>query len=303
MIALAFPLLLAFGTLIYILVGVVGFIFLERRLSALVQHRSGYPFSLGALISTFAEKKKKVLSKSDASSAMHAVFYFWLALPAVFLFMLFGSSVVGPEVASLPALFLVASSSLVLEVIFVHYCSDALEREGWRSRLTFRFAGLFGLAVSFWVIALISGDLSLSSISAWQNNQLLPLFLSSPGAFLSSIIAFIVISTLMRFDVQEQDKANHLRGRWQSQISLNKRAWFVGYLSLWVFCFFGGGSGFLASIFFPFKVLGLALLFIWLQVSLPAIRSTDLTESLFGLFLKATMLGILVEIAWIGFLL
>jgi NADH:ubiquinone oxidoreductase subunit H len=281
------------------------FLFMERLVSARVQHREGPGRHSRTDVLQVWRDYRKTRIKADSGEPLplrfRAALEVWRLLPAAFLLILLGgvvpSSMGGAELPLLLLLPLVAAS---LESLFLHATSDSRERIEWRRRLPLRIMGASVLALSFLATVLQAGVPSLGGVSSMQGSFPYHALFSSPGLFLSGIAAWGAIFLFANENPIENESELSLGNSHHYLVFFVRRLWVFCLLCFWVFVFLGGGETLAAKLLFPFKLFAALFLFLLLQNSFPRVRSTDAGELAVRWLFRLCLIGFVAEAVWVG---
>ena len=303
---LVFELACSVFVLLTLFVGTFGLLFCERFVHARTQHRDG-PGRDGRMdYCQVWTDFRKVRSKGwDSHTALSGRFRFalaaWVLLPLIFLLILLSPLL--PKTlsdAELPVLLLLPLLATGIEALFMHATTDTKERYEWRKHLILRIMGASMLYLSVMAVILRAGHSNLAAISSLQSHVPFHAILSSPGLFLCGIGAFAAIFLFAAESPVESRNEMSLKRSLQYLLFFVNKMWIFCLLCFWVFVFCGGFSPLFAKLAFPFKVVASLFFFTLIQVSFPRARSSDAAEITARWLLRLCLIGVLLEVVWVG---
>lgn len=296
----------ALFSLVFLFLGTVSLLFIERFVHARVQHRDG-PGLAGQV--DYAQVWKdllKVRGKSGGEALplplrIRMATYVWRFLPACFLLILMIIGLpAGLASADLPALLLLPMIAAAIDALLMHAAADSREGFSRRRLLPLKVLGATTLTLSVIAVSLRVGDLDLNSISAFQRYFPYHSILSSPGLLLCGITAFCSIYLFTsESPVQNLDDPS-LNHSMQYLTVFVQKMWAFCLLCFWVYVFAGGGEGLVTKILFPIKVALCLFVFTLLQASFPKIRTADAGELTARWLLRLCLIGCFLEAVWVG---
>ncbi len=296
----------ALSVFLFLFLGSIFFLFLERFVLARIQHRDG-PGRAGRIdfFQVWKDFLKTRVKKENLAAPLPKrfalVLFAWKLLPFIFLLILVGELLPPSlEAAELPALLLLPIIAVALEALAMHGALDANERFEWRKRIVLSLMGASALFLSVFAVALRVGQLSLHSVSEFQSFFPYLSLASSPGLFLCALAAFCSIFLFANESPIQHQTELSLNRSMQYQIFLVRKMWIFCLVVFWVFVFLGGGEGLLAKIFLSLKVAVVLFFLILLQASFPRMRSADAGEFTVRWLLRLCLFGFLLEAAWVG---
>ena len=147
------------------------------------------------------------------------------------------------------------------------------------------------------------GSVELEIFNQRQSHFPFLIALSSPAAFLSSIISFISLFFIFGLPPIGQLHEKHVGVNSIYLLLCAKRLWIVATTSFVVFLYFGGDMWHFGGALFYFLRLFLFLfLLILIGVVLPSLRSSSSLEILVKFLLPAVVCCLVFEIFWMGLL-
>lgn len=274
--------------------------FLERKLSARTQHRRG-PSSAGGhgewqLLADFL----KVMTKESAYKP-RLIPVLLVLLPFLFSFLLFGlfdqTRVYGSEMMALFLLVLAATTLDTFDLLVIRNTRDLFERRG------VILASLIGICFLLYTQASVVmgvGSMSMNEIVRAQTKFPFNNLFSSPGLFLCGLAGLGCPVFLFSIHPLSPSDEKVDSGDGSYQRFWVRRAWLVAFACYWVFLFGGGLSGLLALPFFLIRLFAVLGLLLFAQVSLSRMRSGDALVLAFKSFVPLAILGLLIEVVWMG---
>lgn len=292
---------------LFIFAGTFFLLFLERFVYSRVQHRDG-PGRHGEVdyyqvLKDFLKIIKKDHSNDPfISKRFHLVLAFWKILPFLFGIVLLGR--ITPHVfgvADLLILFFICSLSVAGEAILIYATQSERERYEMQRSLNLKILGIGVLFISSVALTLRISESNLKAISHSQDMLPFHAILSSPGLFIVGITAFLSTYLIASVEPVQGDESVSLAGSWQYSFFFTKRMWIFCLLAYWVFAFCGGFEGIVAKIVFPLKLALAIFFFIFLQTTMPKMRMSDAGETTVKWLIPLCLLGLSLEILWVGF--
>lgn len=287
---------------IFLLFGLAIFYsWLEQSIMARAQQRSGSNRldSYGAW-QLFADWRKHALKERKREGRTPFLAQASRFLPFGYMILFFGVLPYA-QAESLGIFTLLAGIGLglTLTLALVFQAEDTADRFEYKRGLATAFLGWLVLAICFSVAAAHVGSASWQKILDEQRGAPFLLALHDPATFLAaffSLAASVYASGLYPLADALEYPA---RGAWARTAYWAQRFWFVALIALWAAVFCGGIQ--LTWWGVAWLVLRLALvllLVIWVQMALPRIRASDAAAFAARWLVPASLLTLLLELAW-----
>ncbi len=308
-------LLLAVGlTLLLVLTGALVMLYLERKVQAIIQDRTG-PHHVGpfGLLQTFADAIK-LLSKEDVRAKATDKGFFLMAplivfspMVASFVVLPFSPDFVGADL-NIGLLYLTTLGSMAVLGIVI---------AGWASNNKYSLIGGLrsaGQLISYEVpqilslvtVVLVVGSLSMVDITRSQAGPLVN-FLVLPFAFIGYFISALAETNRTPFDLPEAESelvAGYLTEysgmRWSVLIGLAEYGNVTVVCSIMTTLWFGGWQGpgvdalpALGVLWFTLKVYAFVLAFMWVRATLPRMRIDQLMDFCWKVLIPMALFNIL----------
>lgn len=277
----------------------------ERRILARSQQRQGVALHAGEGMAVIAADFVKLCFKDNANRPRvgSLLVLLHILLPFIFyacIFQVF--SVLDEGRGELFLLFFIVFIGVVLQRILVFLPIEERERFAISHTHVLLTLSVMAFLLSTLPPIIGVGSGSLRAIHQLQMGFPFILMLHSPGIFLSAVAGFVSVLVLIRAGSTGVDAGFHLGGAWGRAFFWIQRLWIVCFASLWVFIYFGGGPlGFIG--FFGYLIrVGLVLsLLLWIHVSMPKSRITDLSQFLLQTVIPTIFISLLAELIWVAF--
>lgn len=303
---------IAFDTAMLLFIALFAFagtflcIFLERMLSARIQHRDGP--GIGGQIDYFQVWKdfQKVRRRSGSrpASGRKPLLLLWSALPLVFLFVLLGGILPAAfRDAGLWILIFILLLSISLEALLLHASGSDRERLDWRSPLLLKVLGVSALTVASTALTMRVGDSDLRSLSSFQAYLPFHAMLASPGLFFLSLVAFVSIYLIIGNAPIGTSEEKSLSGGSHYLIFYVSRMWSFSLIVFWVYLFCGGVGGIIPKMLLPVKSALFVFIYVLFQISVPHVRTSDASALALRWILTFGFVGFALEVLWMGFFL
>ena len=301
-------------TLFLVLNGALLMIYLERKIQAIIQDRTG-PHHVGpfGLLQTFADAIK-LLSKEDVRAKATDKAFFLMApmivfspMVASFVVLPFAPDFVGADL-NIGLLYLTTLGSMAVLGIVI---------AGWASNNKYSLIGGLrsaGQLISYEVpqilslvtVVLVVGSLSMVDITRSQAGPFVN-FLVLPFAFVGYFIAALAETNRTPFDLPEAESelvAGYLTEysgmRWGTFLALTEYGEVTVVCSIMTTLWFGGWQGpgvdalpALGIVWFTLKVYVLVLAFMWVRATLPRMRIDQLMDFCWKVLIPMALVNIL----------
>lgn len=300
--------------LFLVLNGALLMIYLERKIQAIIQDRTG-PHHVGpfGLLQTFADAIK-LLSKEDVRATATDKAFFLMAplivfspMVASFVVLPFGPDFTGADL-NIGLLYLTTLGSMAVLGIVI---------AGWASNNKYSLIGGLrsaGQLVSYEVpqilslvtVVLVVGSLSMVDITRSQAGPLVH-FLVLPFAFIGYFISALAETNRTPFDLPEAESelvAGYLTEysgmRWGTFLALTEYGEVTVVCSIMTTLWFGGWQGpgvdalpVLGVLWFTLKVYLFVLVFMWVRATLPRMRIDQLMDFCWKVLIPMALFNIL----------
>ncbi|MDQ3400531.1 MAG: NADH-quinone oxidoreductase subunit NuoH [Candidatus Limnocylindria bacterium] len=301
-------------TLFLVLNGALLMIYLERKIQAIIQDRTG-PHHVGpfGLLQTFADAIK-LLSKEDVRAKATDKAFFLMApmivfspMVASFVVLPFAPDFVGADL-NIGLLYLTTLGSMAVLGIVI---------AGWASNNKYSLIGGLrsaGQLISYEVpqilslvtVVLVVGSLSMVDITRSQAGPFVN-FLVLPFAFVGYFIAALAETNRTPFDLPEAESelvAGYLTEysgmRWGTFLALTEYGEVTVVCSIMTTLWFGGWQGpgvdalpALGIVWFTLKVYVFVLAFMWVRATLPRMRIDQLMDFCWKVLIPMALVNIL----------
>jgi len=301
-------------TLFLVLNGALLMIYLERKIQAIIQDRTG-PHHVGpfGLLQTFADAIK-LLSKEDVRPKATDKAFFLMApmivfspMVASFVVLPFAPDFVGADL-NIGLLYLTTLGSMAVLGIVI---------AGWASNNKYSLIGGLrsaGQLISYEVpqilslvtVVLVVGSLSMVDITRSQAGPFVN-FLVLPFAFVGYFIAALAETNRTPFDLPEAESelvAGYLTEysgmRWGTFLALTEYGEVTVVCSIMTTLWFGGWQGpgvdalpALGIVWFTLKVYVFVLAFMWVRATLPRMRIDQLMDFCWKVLIPMALVNIL----------
>lgn len=301
-------------TLFLVLNGALLMIYLERKIQAIIQDRTG-PYHVGpfGLLQTFADAIK-LLSKEDVRAKATDKAFFLMAplivfspMVASFVVLPFSPDFVGADL-NIGLLYLTTLGSMAVLGIVI---------AGWASNNKYSLIGGLrsaGQLISYEVpqilslvtVVLVVGSLSMVEITRSQAGPFVN-FLVLPFAFIGYFISALAETNRTPFDLPEAESelvAGYLTEysgmRWGTFLALTEYGEVTVVCSIMTTLWFGGWQGpgvdavpALGILWFTLKVYAFVLAFMWVRATLPRMRIDQLMDFCWKVLIPMALFNIL----------
>lgn len=300
--------------LFLVLNGALLMIYLERKIQAIIQDRTG-PHHVGpfGLLQTFADAIK-LLSKEDVRAKATDKAFFLMApmivfspMVASFVVLPFSPDFVGADL-NIGLLYLTTLGSMAVLGIVI---------AGWASNNKYSLIGGLrsaGQLISYEVpqilslvtVVLVVGSLSMVEITRSQAGPFVN-FLVLPFAFVGYFISALAETNRTPFDLPEAESelvAGYLTEysgmRWGTFLALTEYGEITVVCSIMTTLWFGGWQGpgvdavpALGILWFTLKVYAFVLAFMWVRATLPRMRIDQLMDFCWKILIPMALFNIL----------
>lgn len=300
--------------LFLVLNGALLMIYLERKIQAIIQDRTG-PYHVGpfGLLQTFADAIK-LLSKEDVRAKATDKSFFLMApmivfspMVASFVVLPFAPDFVGADL-NIGLLYLTTLGSMAVLGIVI---------AGWASNNKYSLIGGLrsaGQLISYEVpqilslvtVVLVVGSLSMVDITRSQAGPFVN-FLVLPFAFLGYFVSALAETNRTPFDLPEAESelvAGYLTEysgmRWGTFLALTEYGEVTVVCSIMTTLWFGGWQGpgvdaipALGILWFTLKVYVFVLAFMWVRATLPRMRIDQLMDFCWKVLIPMALFNIL----------
>jgi len=300
--------------LFLVLNGALLMIYLERKIQAIIQDRTG-PYHVGpfGLLQTFADAIK-LLSKEDVRAKATDKAFFLMAplivfspMVASFVVLPFSPDFVGADL-NIGLLYLTTLGSMAVLGIVI---------AGWASNNKYSLIGGLrsaGQLISYEVpqilslvtVVLVVGSLSMVEITRSQAGPFVN-FLVLPFAFIGYFISALAETNRTPFDLPEAESelvAGYLTEysgmRWGTFLALTEYGEVTVVCSIMTTLWFGGWQGpgvdavpALGILWFTLKVYAFVLAFMWVRATLPRMRIDQLMDFCWKILIPMALFNIL----------
>lgn len=300
--------------LFLVLNGALLMIYLERKIQAIIQDRTG-PYHVGpfGLLQTFADAIK-LLSKEDVRAKATDKAFFLMApvivfspMVASFVVLPFSPDFVGADL-NIGLLYLTTLGSMAVLGIVI---------AGWASNNKYSLIGGLrsaGQLISYEVpqilslvtVVLVVGSLSMVEITRSQAGPFVN-FLVLPFAFIGYFISALAETNRTPFDLPEAESelvAGYLTEysgmRWGTFLALTEYGEVTVVCSIMTTLWFGGWQGpgvdavpALGILWFTLKVYAFVLAFMWVRATLPRMRIDQLMDFCWKVLVPMALFNIL----------
>lgn len=301
-------------TLFLVLNGALLMIYLERKIQAIIQDRTG-PYHVGpfGLLQTFADAIK-LLSKEDVRAKATDKAFFLMApmivfspMVASFVVLPFSPDFVGADL-NIGLLYLTTLGSMAVLGIVI---------AGWASNNKYSLIGGLrsaGQLISYEVpqilslvtVVLVVGSLSMVEITRSQAGPFVN-FLVLPFAFIGYFVSALAETNRTPFDLPEAESelvAGYLTEysgmRWGTFLALTEYGEVTVVCSIMTTLWFGGWQGpgvdavpALGILWFTLKVYAFVLAFMWVRATLPRMRIDQLMDFCWKILIPMALFNIL----------
>ncbi len=300
--------------LFLVLNGALLMIYLERKIQAIIQDRTG-PYHVGpfGLLQTFADAIK-LLSKEDVRAKATDKAFFLMAplivfspMVASFVVLPFSPDFVGADL-NIGLLYLTTLGSMAVLGIVI---------AGWASNNKYSLIGGLrsaGQLISYEVpqilslvtVVLVVGSLSMVEITRSQAGPFVN-FLVLPFAFIGYFVSALAETNRTPFDLPEAESelvAGYLTEysgmRWGTFLALTEYGEVTVVCSIMTTLWFGGWQGpgvdavpALGILWFTLKVYAFVLAFMWVRATLPRMRIDQLMDFCWKVLIPMALFNIL----------
>ncbi len=300
--------------LFLVLNGALLMIYLERKIQAIIQDRTG-PYHVGpfGLLQTFADAIK-LLSKEDVRAKATDKAFFLMAplivfspMVASFVVLPFSPDFVGADL-NIGLLYLTTLGSMAVLGIVI---------AGWASNNKYSLIGGLrsaGQLISYEVpqilslvtVVLVVGSLSMVEITRSQAGPFVN-FLVLPFAFIGYFVSALAETNRTPFDLPEAESelvAGYLTEysgmRWGTFLALTEYGEVTVVCSIMTTLWFGGWQGpgvdavpALGILWFTLKVYAFVLAFMWVRATLPRMRIDQLMDFCWKILIPMALFNIL----------
>lgn len=303
--------------LVALLLGAAYLVWLERKFLARLQVRLG-PNRAGkfGLLQPIADMIK-MITKEDLLPAEADRFVFLLApaVVAVTALLMFAVVPLGPDLTVMGYTIPLVISDLNVGLLFIFALSSlgvyGVALSGWASNSKYSLLGgirgaaqmisyELALGLSLVPVVMLAGSLSLVEIVAAQSRY--PFVLVQPVAFVIFIVAAMAESKRIPFDLPEAE--NELGAGYHTEYSgIRFGLFFLGeYVHMQILgalvavFFLGGWHGPLLPpvVWLLIKILGVAIVMIWIRGTLPRLRYDQLMAIGWKVLVPAALINIMV---------
>lgn len=304
----------AVGILVWLILSVLAFIWIERRVVALMQNRKG-PNRVGpaGLLQPVADAIKLLL-KEAITPAQTDKFVFWLGpiiifIPAIVVFAVipFGESMVLADL-NVGVLFLIAAAGIMTPAVFM---------AGWASNNKYALLAsmrTIAMMISYEIVQVLAlvaavvfvGSMRLQDVVGWQDEYNTWLLFIQPLGFAAFIIAGAVEINRSPMDISEAE--SELAAGYHTEYSGIKFGFFyqAEYLAGFAIAaaataiYFGGWTAWGLEEYVPGWIIFLGKLYlvfslyIWSRGTLPRLRIDQLMSFAWKFMLPLMLVNILV---------
>jgi len=301
-------------TLFLVMNGALLMIYLERKIQAIIQDRTG-PYHVGpfGLLQTFADAIK-LLSKEDVRAKATDKAFFLMApmivfspMVASFIVLPFSPDFVGADL-NIGLLYLTTLGSMAVLGIVI---------AGWASNNKYSLIGGLrsaGQLISYEVpqilslvtVVLVVGSLSMVEITRSQAGPFVNVLIL-PFAFIGYFVAALAETNRTPFDLPEAESelvAGYLTEysgmRWGTFLALTEYGEVTVVCSIMTTLWFGGWQGpgvdaipALGILWFTLKVYAFVLAFMWVRATLPRMRIDQLMDFCWKILIPMALFNIL----------
>jgi len=191
--------------------------------------------------------------------------------------------------------------SVFLERVVLYSNIDQRERFSVSHASATTWLAMAGFFLSFLPMILWTGSGSLVAIDRFQNVFPYIFIARTPGAFFSAFSGFVSMLILLKIGPAQVDGETHTSGAWGRVLFWTHRHWVVGLMALWIYAFWGGGAdGIISFLGFNLRLIAVLCLVLWIHVSFPRARVSDISKFLLLYVLPVGLFGVLIDMFYLA---